>query len=111
VVNVVSAVILMGGSNDHHHSAHDQSAINHHHHDHNLRPVYLHVIADALTSVLAIVALLAGLYFGAAWLDPIMGIVGAVLIAGGRSGCCRAAAKSCWTGRRPEKSATSSDGH
>ncbi len=52
-----------------------------HHHDHNLRSAYLHVMADALTSVLAIVALLAAKYLGLMWMDPAMGIVGAVLVA------------------------------
>ena len=50
-------------------------------HDHNLVSAYLHVLADALTSVLAIVALLAAKYFGLTWMDPFMGIVGAVLVA------------------------------
>ena len=53
----------------------------HHDHDHNLRSAYLHVLADALTSFLAIFALLAGKYLGWNWLDPVMGIVGAVLVA------------------------------
>ena len=52
----------------------------HHDHDHNLRAAYVHVIADALTSVLAIVALLTGRFFGWFWMDPMMGIVGAVVI-------------------------------
>jgi cation diffusion facilitator family transporter len=52
----------------------------HHHHDLNLRSAYLHVIADAATSVLAIIALVGGKLWGAAWLDPVMGIVGAVLV-------------------------------
>ena len=51
-----------------------------HHHDHNLRSAYLHVLADALTSVLAIAALLTAKYFGVVWVDPIMGIVGAALV-------------------------------
>ncbi len=51
-----------------------------HHHDLNLRSAYLHVVADAATSVLAIVALVGGKYFGATWLDPVMGIVGTVLV-------------------------------
>ncbi|MNV44073.1 Cadmium, cobalt and zinc/H(+)-K(+) antiporter [compost metagenome] len=70
----------------HHHShghehdhAHDH-AHHHHHHDLNQRSAYLHVLADAATSVLAIIALLGGLYFNASWLDPLMGIVGAVLV-------------------------------
>lgn len=52
----------------------------HHHHDHNLRSAYLHVLADALTSLLAIFALLAAKYFGLIWMDPLMGIVGAVMV-------------------------------
>ncbi len=64
------------GGHDHGHH-HDH----HHHHDHNLRAAYLHVLADALTSVLAIVALLAGKYLNAVWLDPAMGLVGAALVA------------------------------
>lgn len=51
-----------------------------HSHDHNLRAAYLHVVADALTSVLAIAALLCGKYAGWAWMDPVMGLVGAVII-------------------------------
>lgn len=65
-----------------HHKAHEEHADEtpHHGHDHNLRAAYFHVLADALTSVLAIVALLFGKYMGIAWLDPFMGIVGAVII-------------------------------
>jgi cation diffusion facilitator family transporter len=51
------------------------------HHDHNLRSAYLHVLADALTSVLAIAALLAGKYWGLQWLDPVIGVAGAILVA------------------------------
>ena len=51
-----------------------------HHHDHNLRSAYLHVLADALTSVLAIVALLSAKFFGLVWMDPLMGLVGALLV-------------------------------
>ncbi|MHB0954863.1 MAG: CDF family Co(II)/Ni(II) efflux transporter DmeF [Pirellulaceae bacterium] len=61
---------------DHDHDDHD-----HHAHDHNLRSAYLHVLADALTSVLAIFALLAGKFYGLSWLDPAMGVVGAMLVA------------------------------
>lgn len=85
-VNLVSALLLAGGSHGHHH-AHDH----HHDHDHdhhphggrdnNLRSAYFHVLADALTSVLAIVALIAGRYLGWVWLDPAMGVVGAIVIA------------------------------
>jgi len=77
-VNSFSAWLLMSTPHDHGHS-HD-----HHHeqggHDHNLRAAYLHVLADALTSLLAIVELIAGKYMGASWLDPVMGIVGAILV-------------------------------
>ncbi|WP_417449101.1 CDF family Co(II)/Ni(II) efflux transporter DmeF [Kordiimonas sp.] len=77
IVNIVSAVMLGG----HHHDHHDHHGHGHaHHHDHNLRAAYLHVLADALTSVLAIVALLLGKSLGWVWLDPAMGIVGAVII-------------------------------
>ncbi len=51
-----------------------------HEHDYNLRAAYLHVMADALTSILAIVALLSGKYYGLVWMDPMMGIVGAILV-------------------------------
>jgi cation diffusion facilitator family transporter len=61
----------------HDHTSHDHG---HHHHDHNLRSAYLHVLADALTSLLAIVALLAAKYFGLIWMDPLMGIVGAIMV-------------------------------
>lgn len=73
VVNGLSLALL-----GHHH---DHGDHRHHHHDHNLRAAYLHVLADALTSFLAIFALLAGKYFGLVWMDPLMGIVGAVLVA------------------------------
>ena len=75
VVNAASLFIL-GGHHDR--GGHSHS---HGHADHNLRAAYLHVMADALTSVLAIVALLCAKYFGWNWMDPIMGIVGAVLVA------------------------------
>jgi len=74
VVNGVSVLIL--GHHDHRHD-HDH----HHHHDHNLVSAYLHVLADALTSLLAIFALLTAKYFGFIWADPLMGIVGAILVA------------------------------
>ena len=78
VVNGISVIILGGGEQKHgddgHH--HDHS----HHHDHNLKSAYLHVLADALTSILAIIALLAAKYFGYVWMDPAMGIIGAMLV-------------------------------
>jgi len=80
VVNGVSAWVLMSTPHDHGH-AHHHDDHEHHGHDHNLRAAYLHVLADAATSMLAIVALLAGKYMGAYWLDPVMGLVGAALVA------------------------------
>ncbi|WP_338593305.1 cation diffusion facilitator family transporter [Shewanella khirikhana] len=65
---------------EHEHHAHAQHEHQGHHHDHNLRAAYLHVLADALTSVLAIGALLAGKFLGLTWLDPLIGILGAVII-------------------------------
>jgi len=75
-INVVSAFLL---KEDHSHDHHGDHA-HHHHHDHNLQAAYFHVLADAMTSVLAIVALVFGKFWGWDWLDPIMGIVGAVII-------------------------------
>jgi cation diffusion facilitator family transporter len=80
-VNVVSAWLLSTGAHRHDHHSHEHSHEHgHHHHDLNLRSAYLHVLADAATSVLAIVALLGGRYYGATWLDPVMGIAGTVLV-------------------------------
>ena len=79
------------GHDDHEHHGHEHHAHEHHahehhghahgHHDMNLRSAYVHVLADAFTSVLAITALAAGLWLGWTWLDPVMGIVGAGVIA------------------------------
>jgi len=77
LVNIACAFLLQD-HHDHGH-AHDDDD-HHHHHDHNLKSAYLHVLADALTSVLAIAALLFGKYLGWNWLDPLMGIVGAGVI-------------------------------
>ena len=72
-VNIISAVLLMGISLENHVHSHD-------HEDHNLRSAYFHVLADALTSILAITALLTGKYLGWQAMDPIMGIIGALVI-------------------------------
>ncbi|WP_245969784.1 CDF family Co(II)/Ni(II) efflux transporter DmeF [Thiocapsa rosea] len=99
-VNLLSAWLLGHSGHGHHHHGHDDDHDRHHAHDdhahehhrhghhrgladiqdHNLKAAYLHVIADALTSVLALVALAMGLLYGWAFMDPLMGIVGAVLI-------------------------------
>ena len=82
VVNLVCAFLLRD-SPDHHHG-HEQHDHEHHDHDRhqdlNLRSAYLHVLTDAATSVLAIVALTGGKFWGADWLDPVMGLVGAGLV-------------------------------
>lgn len=88
VVNLASAWLL-GGDHHHHGHGHDHHHGHHHHdhdhghahHDNNLRSAYFHVLADALTSVLAILALLAGRYLGWSWADAAMGVVGAIVIA------------------------------
>lgn len=82
VVNLASMLLLQ----DHHHYGHghhDHHSHDHeheHHHDHNLTAAYFHVLADTLTSLLAIVALIVGKFYGWVWLDAMMGIVGAVVI-------------------------------
>ncbi|MFT3976861.1 MAG: CDF family Co(II)/Ni(II) efflux transporter DmeF [Sphingomonas bacterium] len=89
LVNIASAVLLGGGhGHDHGHNhghGHGHGYDHHGHaghgHDNNLRSAYVHVLADALTSVLAIAALLAGRYLGWVWMDAVMGIVGAIVIA------------------------------
>lgn len=85
-VNLVCAWLLRGGhehghGHKHEHHGHSHAGEGHGHHDLNLRAAYIHVLADAVTSILALAALAAGKLWGAAWLDPVMGIVGAVLVA------------------------------
>ncbi|MBJ3778065.1 CDF family Co(II)/Ni(II) efflux transporter DmeF [Acuticoccus mangrovi] len=93
IVNLVSAALLHAGDGGghehghshggagHHHAGHAHHGGTHHHEDHNLRAAYFHVLTDALTSALAIVALFAGRFYGWVWMDPLMGIVGSVVIA------------------------------
>jgi cation diffusion facilitator family transporter len=88
-VNLLSAWLLAGDHDHHHHDhnhdhdhGHDHGDHHHHgHHDHNLRAAYWHVLADAFTSVLAIVGLLVAWFYGWVWADPVIGIVGALVIA------------------------------
>jgi cation diffusion facilitator family transporter len=95
-VNLVSAWLLRDDHQHHHHgddhsAAHPHDDGHHHeddahddhqhHHDHNLRAAYVHVVSDAVVSMLAIVGLLAGRQLGWVWMDPLMGIVGALVIA------------------------------
>jgi cation diffusion facilitator family transporter len=77
IVNGISVWILNA---KHSHSHPDHSHHSGEHSDHNLRSAYLHVLADTLTSVLAIIALMSGKYFGLLWMDALMGVVGAVLV-------------------------------
>jgi cation diffusion facilitator family transporter len=95
-VNATSAWLLRDeDDHDHHghaHHHHDAPAAHHHHHrDLNLRAAYIHVLADAAVSILAIIGLVAGRQFGWIWMDPIMGIVGACVIANWSWGLIRAA--------------------
>jgi cation diffusion facilitator family transporter len=78
VVNLVSAVMLHGGHGHDH--DHEEGHAHGHHHDHNLRAAYLHVLADAVTSLLAIVALSLGKLLGWVWMDAFSGIVGSIVI-------------------------------
>ena len=92
-VNLVSAWLLRDDHDHHHgHSHEDQHHDHgqHRHHDNNLRAAYIHVMADAATSVLAIAALLLAAYSGWAWADPLVGIVGSIVIAGWAYGLIRA---------------------
>jgi cation diffusion facilitator family transporter len=86
-VNGVSIVLLRGAEEHGHEHEHDHDHGHDHAEgahggdgDHNLRSAFYHVLADAMTSVLAVAALLVGKYFGAVWLDPVMGIVGAGVV-------------------------------
>ena len=89
VVNLVSALLLRDDGHGHghghgHEQEHEKDHDHHHdhgHHDHNLRGAYLHVLADALTSILAIAALTAGKLLGWSWMDSITGILGSIVIA------------------------------
>jgi len=102
-VNLACAWLLKDGhghghGHDHHHGAHDHEHHHAHHHAHghddiNLRSAYLHVMADAATSVLAIIALAGGMLWGMDWLDPVMGLVGAALVANWAFGLLRESSK------------------
>ena len=87
VVNLISALLLR---HDHDHDHHDE----HEHQDTNLRAAYVHVLADALTSVLAIMGLLAGRYLGWIWMDAVAGLLGAAVIAHWSIGLARTAGRS-----------------
>jgi cation diffusion facilitator family transporter len=79
-VNVVCAFLLKDDPHHHHEHGHHHEQGGSHRHDLNLRAAYVHVLADAVTSVLAISALSSGKFFGWAWLDPVVGIVGSGVV-------------------------------
>lgn len=86
-VNLLSAWLL-GGEHGHDHDRHHDHDHDHDHHhdhaahdDHNIRAAFWHVVADAFTSVLAIAGLLAAWVYGWTWLDPVVGVLGAFVIA------------------------------
>ena len=96
IVNGACLAILGGHGHSHGKGRRKQDEEDHHDHDrkdHNLRSAYLHVLADALTSVLAVLALLAGKYLGQQWLDPFMGLVGAALVVRWSLGLLRSSAR------------------
>lgn len=97
-VNLYSAYLLSRGgvatAMQQHDHVHQHVHSDHHGHDLNLRSAYVHVLADAATSVLAIAALVAGKLFAANWLDPVTGIVGSLVVALWAFGLLRRTAKA-----------------
>ncbi|UGY14951.1 CDF family Co(II)/Ni(II) efflux transporter DmeF [Bradyrhizobium septentrionale] len=95
VVNLTSAWLLRDDHDHHHHHGHGydhhHDDDHHHHHDNNLRAAYVHVLADAATSILAIGALLVAMVANWVWADPLVGIIGSVVIASWAYGLIRAA--------------------
>jgi cation diffusion facilitator family transporter len=92
VVNVAS-MLLLGTEHHHGHEDGHEHEHGHAHRDHNMRAAYVHVLADAVTSILAIGALIAGRWLGWWFLDPAMGIVGGLLIGKWSLGLCRDASR------------------
>jgi cation diffusion facilitator family transporter len=93
LVNIVSAWLLRDDHDHHHGHGHDHDhahSRSHHHHDNNLRAAYVHVMADAVTSILAITALLVAMYAQWVWADPAVGIIGSLVIASWAYGLLRA---------------------
>jgi len=105
VVNIVCAWILREKPSHSHENVHEHHQLIsiHMHADQNLRAAYLHVLADALTSVLAIVALMGGKYFGWVWMDPLMGIMGAAMVARWSIGLIRDTSRILLDHQGPEK--------
>jgi len=101
-VNGASVFILGHQQNNQNHN-HDNREQQEHNHDHNLRAAYLHVLADTLTSFLAIFALLTAKYWGLVWMDPLMGIVGAILVSRWSFGLVRTTSTILLDKQGPEK--------
>jgi len=93
-VNLVSAWLLREDHDHHHDHHHDHDDHHHGHHDANLRAAYLHVLADALTSVMAIAGLLAGRFLGWIWMDAAVGLLAAVVIGHWSVGLARSAGRT-----------------
>ena len=89
-VNLLCARLLWHGDHGHEHGDHEYA---HHHADHNLQAAYLHLVTDVLTSALVIAALLSGQFLGWVWMDPIMGVVGALVILNWSRGLLRRTGK------------------
>lgn len=99
VINLICAWLLHDGHHHHHHHHHEESHHSHdhdhtHEHDLNQKAAFLHVVADAVTSVFAIMALFAGKYMGWSFLDALLGILGAILVARWAYGLMRETAKT-----------------
>lgn len=105
LVNLAS-IKLLDDHHDHgeeHDDADDHDAHDHAHHDHNHRAAYMHVVADALTSVLAILAIVVGRYLGWSIFDPLMGIVGGLVVLKWGIGLCRSAGRQLVDATSPAK--------
>lgn len=92
VVNIVS-VLLLQGTHEEHEEGHAHACEHEHNHDHNFRAAYMHVVADIITSVAALLALVGARYLGVAALDPIVALAGGVLIARWAASLCIASAR------------------
>lgn len=110
IVNGICLLILGGHGHSHGESSREEDGGDHAHSsrrhekpDHNFRSAYLHVLADVLTSVLAIFALLAGKYLRQGWLDPFMGIIGAALVVRWSWGLLRSSARVLLDMQAPEE--------
>jgi len=97
-----ASIFILGHHHQDRHDHHDNDHSHKHHHDHNLSAAYLHVLADTLTSILAIAALLSAKYAGLIWMDPLMGIVGALLVSRWSVGLLRTAGAILLDAQGPE---------